>query len=712
MAMTLHALGPRATLIAAICLFSIGAFAQNANDTDDDILDGMIDAIAEQLAEDDMMDESAREGLAELRELSSTPLDINTATEDDLSRLIFLDERKAKAIIGHRRRAGGILTQQELMTVRGLTPMDINMLRRIARIDENRDTSALKRTLKINAIARIGRRYPLSRGFSKTDTTEAAYAGAPISQLLRIKVEMGGRLSLGLVADNDAGEPQMRDDAGLMDYAGGYICYKPARGVVTKAVVGNYTVRQGQGLGIWTGFGFNPTIMGTSASRTATGVSPSMSAAESEYLRGLAMEMRTGRTRATIFASSVRADATTRTSADSSTFVTTIRTTGYHRTKTERGYRHNDQIVTIGTYASTDIGAARWGVGVNNWHTKIPLGYNGQLYRINMPTGHDITTISTDLRTFIRKAHIFGEIACQGRDAWGATIGADFDLGGGNSLSVAARKFGKSYQAQIQQPVSHSSRGGGESGGYIGIEASPLAGLTIRANVDAWRISWLQSGVWTPTTGWSMRINATYDISRHSSLSLRVRHTNKEATTQGSDDYSTDALPYHGPLSETRTTSYKAVFATSPTKAVSLSTLCERTHAVSADAAHATGFLIAETMKATFLNERVTMSASASYFDTDNYAARTYTRRPMVLYDMAFATCSGEGATVTGMLTLRIAKTLKIWLWATHTKYIDRQDIGTGYDQTAGPRRTDIKIQLQWKLWHTKRLDYFSPSVK
>ena len=171
MAMTLHALGLRAALIATICLFGIGTYAQNTNDKADDVLDEMIDAIAEQLAEDDKMDENAREGLAELRELSSTPLDINTVTEDDLSRLIFLDERKAKAIIGHRRRAGGILTQQELMTVRGLTPMDINMLRRIDRIGESRDTTALKRTLKINAIARIGRRFPLSRGFSKTDTT-------------------------------------------------------------------------------------------------------------------------------------------------------------------------------------------------------------------------------------------------------------------------------------------------------------------------------------------------------------------------------------------------------------------------------------------------------------------------------------------------------------------------------------------------------------
>ena len=94
--MTLHALGPRATLIAAICMFSIGAFAQNTNDTDDDILDGMIDAIAEQLAEDDMMDESAREGLAELRELSSTPLNINTATEDDFQDLSSSTREKPK----------------------------------------------------------------------------------------------------------------------------------------------------------------------------------------------------------------------------------------------------------------------------------------------------------------------------------------------------------------------------------------------------------------------------------------------------------------------------------------------------------------------------------------------------------------------------------------------------------------------------------------
>ncbi len=710
--MTWYGLGVKVALFISLSTLGTSVLAQNTQVGTDDILDGMIDAIAEQLSEEDRLDENAKEGLAELRELASNPLDINTATEEDLTKLIFLDERKANAIVRHRRRAGGILTPQELMTIRGLSPMDINMLRHIAVINTARDTSTIRRTLKINAIMRAGRRFPLPRGFAETDTTEAAYAGGPISQLFRIKVDVGGRLSLGFVADNDAGEPQLKNGAGLMDYAGGYISYKPARGIVTKAVIGNYSVRLGQGLGIWTGFGFSPTLMGTSASRTATGVSPSMSAAESDYMRGVAMEMRTGRFRSTFFASSVRADVTTQTSAKGETFATTVRTTGYHRTATERGYRHNSQIVTIGGYMSSDIGPARIGIGANNWHTKIPIGYNGQSYRVNMPTGHNLTTISTDIRAVIRRAHIFGEVACQGQNAWGGTVGADFDLGGGNSLSLALRKFGKSYQAQIQQPVCHTSRSGGESGGYIGIETSPLAGLTIRANVDAWRMAWLQSGVWSPTTGWTMRINATYDISRNAALSLRIRHSDKETTTTSTDGYGTDALPYHGAISDSRTTSYKAVFSASPLKTMAISTLCERVHAISADGTHDTGFLIAETMKATMRNGGLILSASASYFDTDSYAARTYTRRPMMLYDMAFATCSGEGLTATGMLTWRISDSLKLWLWATHTKYIDRDEIGTGYEQTRGPRRTDVKVQMQWKLWRTRRVDYFSPVVK
>ncbi len=682
-----------------------GAQTGDSNrDTEGDaVLDDLVNSIAEELDEEGKLDEAATEGLAELRSKASNPINLSTATEKELAELIFLDERKARSIIMRRQRAGGLITPQELMTIRGLSPTDIIILRHISTIGERVDTSTLRPVAKIDAIARLGRRWPLARGYAKTDSTEAKYAGSPYKSLFRIKAEIGGRLTFGIVGDNDSGEPQLRNGSGLMDFYGGYAQYIPARGPVRRIVAGNYAVRLGQGLGIWTGFGFSPTITGVSAARIATGITPSMSAAESDYMRGIATEIRILPVRMALYASWVDADATTKTASDSSIYITTIRTTGYHRTATERSYRHNDQLTTLGAYASSDIGKVRVGAGINNWHTSKPLGYNGQLYRLYYPTGKNLTTASLDARVYLGRAHIYGEVATQGRNATGATLGIDISLGTGNSISAAIRRFGKSYFAQIQQPVSRTSRAGSESGVYFGFETAVIPHLNLRANIDIWKLRWLQSNTLLPTTGWSARVNAECKTSRHTSLSLRIRHTDKGATYKETVEDDEEIIR----KSRTKTTSSKLIFTAEPTRRLNLSTLCERTHATSATGQRDAGTLVAQTLKIKTPKEHVTFSGSFSYFNTDSYSARTYTRRPMVLYDMAFATCSGEGVTGTAMLTLKFAKTLKLWLWCTQTRYFDRNVVGTSYEQTQGPRRTDVKVQLQWKLWWHKQRDYF-----
>ncbi len=696
----------------AIILSLCNPFCEEAKAQDDAILDDLVNSIAEQLDEEGKLDEAATEGLADLRAKASNPINLSTVTEKELTELIFLDERKARSIIARRQRAGGILTPQELMTIRGLTPTDISILRHISVIGERVDTAKLSPVVKIDAIARLGRRWPLARGYEETDSTEAKYAGSPFKSLFRIKAEIGGRLTFGIVGDNDAGEPQLKNGSGLMDFYGGYVQYVPARGPVRRVVAGNYAVRLGQGLGIWTGFGFSPTITGVSAARIGTGISPSMSASESDYMRGIATEIRILPVRMTLFASWVDADATTKMAADSSIYITTIRTTGYHRTATERSYRHNDLLTTLGAHVSTDIGKLRVGAGINNWHTSKPLGYNGQLYRLYYPTGNNLTTASLDARIFIGRAHLFGEVATQGRNATGATLGTDISLGTGNSISAAVRRFGKSYFAQIQQPVSRTSRAGNESGVYFGFETAGIPHIVLRANIDIWKLRWLQSNTLLPTNGWTTRVNAECRTSRHTKLNLRIRHTDKGATYKETvteiDAEGNEEEEEIIRKSRTKSTSCKLTFTATPTRRLNLSTLCERTHATSATGQRDAGTLVAQTLKIQTPKEHVTFTGSLSYFNTDSYAARTYTRRPMVLYDMAFATCSGEGITGTAMLTLKIAKSLKLWLWWTQTRYFDRDVVGTSYEQTQGPRRTDVKVQLQWKLWWRKQRDYFA----
>lgn len=675
-----------------LAMLSIGMHAMAQEESNRGPIDDLVNSLAEQMDEDGTLDEAATEGLAELRALADNPIDLSTATESELANLVFLDERKAKAIVRHRLRAGGIKTEQELMTIRGLTATDILILRQIARIGTPRDTSTLRPVAKVNAIFRIGRRYPLARGYKSTDEKEAAYQGGPLKTLFRVKAEEGGRLAVGLVGDNDSGEPQMKNGSGLMDFYGGFASYSPARGPIRKVVAGHYNVRLGQGLGIWTGFGLSPTAMGISAARSAMGVSASMSAAESGYLRGVAVEARVLPFRMTAFASWVDADATTKTSADSSTYITTIRTSGYHRTATERKYRHNDLLTTVGAYASADVSKLRLGLGVNNWHTALPLGFDGQAYRQFYPTGHNITTASLDARIVTGRFHIYGEMATQGKGANGGVAGFDWDICSGKSLSASVRRFGKHYFAQMQQPVSHSSKAGGESGIFIGGSLSPFRRTEVSASIDAWKLRCLQRNVYMPTKGFRVRAQVDYNLTRHSLLTFRLRFTDQETTTGSKDDWQPATL---------RSTSLKLLYKVSPTRRLDLTTLAERTSVHTAAGANDVGLLAAQTLKLTTSRNHLVVSLSGSLFNTDSYAARTYTRRPMVLYDMAFATCYGKGATATAMLTVKPTSQLKIWLWCTHTRYTDRDVIGTSNEQTNGPRRTDVKLQIQWKLyWH------------
>ena len=113
-------LGWRATAIVALLTSpASGVFAQSGADNElygaeskESGIDAIINSIAEQMDEEGLLDEAAAEGLADLRAKEDAPINLNTATETELSSLIFLDERKARAIMRRRRVAGGIRTAQ------------------------------------------------------------------------------------------------------------------------------------------------------------------------------------------------------------------------------------------------------------------------------------------------------------------------------------------------------------------------------------------------------------------------------------------------------------------------------------------------------------------------------------------------------------------------------------------------------------------------
>lgn len=672
-------------------------------------VDDILGEVAAELDEEGRLDEAAQEDLAEMRILADSPLDLNAAAEEQLARLVFLSRVKAAAIVRHRRSVGKIRSVQELMTIRGLSRADILRLRRFTTVGVGLDSVRPPSSVRLDLLARVARRDPLSRGFLPTDSAPPPYAGSPWKSLVRLRGSVGRGVEFGFVGENDAGEPQLSHGAGLMDFYGGFVSFAPRRGVLRKIVAGHFHARFGQGLGVWTGFGLSPTLVGVSSARVPSGVTPTLSAAEGDYLRGVAAEMRHRRLRMALYASYVDADATM--GGDSAArHVATIRADGLHRTASERAHRHNLGVATLGGHLSVDFGKARVGVGLCDWRTRTPLASGGRLYLVNRPAGGEVRTLSVDARGFVGPVHVFGEAAVQGRGAVGGVVGADVDAGGGVMVSASLRRFGRGYYAAAQKPVTRSAAAGGEGGATLGVSFAPLGSLSLSGIVDVWRLRWLRANVWAPTSGWKFRFVASLAPTEVSELRLRVRHTVSETTARGrltSPDPAYNRLNSRGLRADEQGTSYRLTFAFAPGDALSATTIVERTRSVEADGSRNGGYMVGQDFRLAVPSARLALSASAAYFDTDSYSCRVFARQPRVFGDMAFTSFSGEGASATAMVAIGPWAGLRVWLWASGVTYLDRETVGSGLDETPGPWRADFKVQVRWKMAWRRRTDYF-----
>ena len=660
----------------------------------------IIEEISAEMEADGEVSEDDAENLGELKALAEHPLDLNVAGEGDFAPLFFLSEHQVQSILQHRQARGSFKTVGEL---RDIDVIDAQTYRRLLAFVSVSPAEGWGRMppVKVNSVWRVDRVYPKSKGYiPKNDSTPSAYVGPPYRLLMRSQLSVGRRWQAGVVMESDPGEPLFSEGTKATDFTSGYLMWADRGRFVQKAIVGHYSLRLGQGLGVWTGFSMNPSISANTQMRSAMGITPCTSANEYDYLRGAALQLGRGLLSATLYASSVRISVTTRQTADSLVYFSAIRTNGYHRTETERKYRHNDRVDVVGGYLRKSFYKTAFGVGYNVWHSSIPMGSGNFAYLQNRPDTCRVGTLHADFKTFLSKVAVYGEMASQGPRALGGVLSAELNMGDCNTLCVGVRRFSPSYYALVQKPLSATTHASDESGLFFGFTCAPLSRVSLRASVDAWRVRSPQYQHDAPLNACKMRLVLDKQVSRRSSLSLRVRHkASSDYLHPSAGQYAADTLDY----ARERITSYKALLTMAPSGHVVMHTLVERTHSHDAKDVSGDGMLFCQDFKLTY--EVVTLNVSASYFSTDNYDCRVYTRQPNILYDMSFGSCSGEGVATCAMLKVVPVEWLRMWLWVRHLKYFDRESVGSGNDLIAdATHKTQVKAQLQISIFRQRKM--------
>ncbi|MBQ2913014.1 MAG: helix-hairpin-helix domain-containing protein [Bacteroidales bacterium] len=241
----------------------------------------IMERMAEELAEEG--NEAAAEEIAlHFERLLYKPLDLNSATREDLEMLGILSDFQIESLLEYRKRSGNILSATELQLVNGFHKGVVEILRPFITFG-NRNGETYNGT---------------KGGFNSTALLkwwwkegEENYIGPPFYSQIKYSAEASGKIRGGFTLEKDAGEKLSgKGRLPLGDFFSFHIGVENVplgrKAVLKNALLGDYTIRLGQGLAVWNSFTLGGDLPVQSTYRRGYAAAPYTSSDENKFLRG------------------------------------------------------------------------------------------------------------------------------------------------------------------------------------------------------------------------------------------------------------------------------------------------------------------------------------------------------------------------------------------------------------------------------------------
>ena len=636
---------------------------------------------------DELETEAWQEAFEVLSELEQNPININSATREDLQRLPFLSEQQIEDMLSYIYQYGGMQTLGELAMIESLDKTHRSLLSFFFYAGQEQK----QHFPTLHDIARYGRHQLTADGnipFYHRHGDDHGYLGYPYRHTLRYDFHYGEYLKVGVLGAQDAGEPFFANgNSSGYDH---YSFYAVVRNVgrLKTVAIGRYKLRTGMGLVLNNDIGFGKTMMLSSLSRTPTTIRAYTSRSSANYMQGAAATVNIiGELDLTAFYSYRYIDATL--NKESNT-IATIRTDGYHRTTTEMEKKNNATQKAYG--ANLHWSYQRLHVGITALATNFDKALEpntSQRYRLYYPAGDRFWNASIDYAYRSRRLTISGETATGDSHALAAIHMINMQPIGNINLTLLHRFYSYRYTSLLGQSFNEGGRVQNESGIYFGLQWKPTKRLLIQGYSDYAYFSWLKYLVDGASHAWDNFFAATYNIDKltiGSSYRLKIKQKNSDTKNALIND-NTQRLRFYVSCTLNR---------------LALKTQADA--AVNNYKQQSKGWMISQ--QATYqlpikwLQKKCNLSLNAniSYFHTDDYASRIYAYERGLLYSFSFPANYGEGIRCAFFLRTDISQSLLLIAKLATTDYFDRDHISSSYQQIDRSSKTDLELQLRWKF--------------
>ncbi len=600
--------------------------------------------------------------LQELKELSEHPLNINTASVEDLLQLPFLSEAQIEQIHAYIYLHGQMQTLAELR----LVPLIDDATRRwlslfvYAEPEQDKAKDKLFSRLRHDFSTRID--IPLYYRLGQQQ--ENGYRGDPLYHRIRYTLGNSRHFQAGLRVEKDAGER-------FYDSYGAYAMLHDV-GILDKVVVGDYRIGFGEGL-VLGGSTWNS--KSTPPLKTQGGIRPMTGMDETNFLRGAAVTLSLNKhLKLSAFGSYRKRDATLTSEGE----VQTLRTDGYHRTASEWERRRNVGSTVLG-------GNLAWyskgfHLGTTGYWQKFsrPLNPGSQQYRAIYPKGNAFGAVGVNYGYTRYRLSFAGEAAYSSAADGFATINrASWSISRRYTLSAVQRFYAYQYYSFYASSLAENSNAQNESGVLVHLQAEPLAGLQVTAYFDFFHHPWPRYRMTHSSTGQELFVQGSYALSAKHTLLARYQLKRKENGDR--------MEPHHR---------------------IKLGWTCEsagrwrfQTTGFYHNVLGFNGFLLSQNARCVLQKLNLTLSGQLAYFNTDDYLSRIYLQSPALYSSVSSASYSGHGMLC--ILTCRWQSKNRRWMLEGRyslLRYFDRDEQGTALQRILSPWKNDLSFQTRIKL--------------
>ena len=660
----------------------------------------VLEEIAEQLITNDEDNVYQWENLfEELSDLKENPLNINSATKEQLERFPFLNSQLIENILYYLYKYGAMVSINELMVVEDMDLATFRLLKPFITcqpLEEKTHTPTLKSILKygkqelsarmdIPLYTRAGYQ-PFTSDYIKENPNKR-YLGPSFYHNLRYKFRYTDKVYIGFTAEKDPGEPFFAgNNKKGYDYYSPYF-YIRDFGKIRALALGNYRLNYGYGLVMNTDFNMGKTTALNTLLNRESGIKKHSSTDEYNYFQGIAGSIQfSEHFTADAFYSYRQMDGIV-----DNRFITSLKEDGYHRIP--RDYEKKNSLTNQLIGSNIQYNGKNFELGltaVYNFFNKV-LNPTYRPYNKYYPRGSDFFNLGANYKFFLKKLTWMGEVAMDKDRRMAALNTLRYRPKANFQLIAMHRFYDVAYQSMYARSVGEGSMVQNESGFYLGMEADELWYFKLTAYIDFFYFPWKKYQMTkNGTRGIDGVIQLDYSPTHELDMFIRYRYKNKfkDYNPAEGDKITVPYIQQKG--------RYQLTY--SPNDELVLKTTADVVHNAYQHKDPSKGFLIKQSIGYKFPKLPLQLDASVAWFKTDDYASRITVYEKSLLYSFSMPSFYGEGERFSFNTRYELNKHIVLQGKYACTHYRDREVISSGLEQIEGNLKSDLYFQVQFKF--------------